>query len=55
MTEFLLLMDRAQLFRRFPQREKDKAYARFKKKLSEMDLPVSYEKAIQELCRRMQY
>jgi hypothetical protein len=55
MTEFLLLMDRAQRCRSLPQPEKDKAYAMFKRKLSEMTLPVSYEKAIQELCRRMQY
>lgn len=55
MTEFLLLMDRAQRCRSLQPHEKDKAYKRFKQQLSEMNLPVSYEKAIQELCRRLQY
>jgi hypothetical protein len=55
MTEFLALMSKAQRCRNLPPQQKDKAYHVFKRKLADMSLPVSYEKAIQELCRRMQY
>lgn len=53
--EFRQLMAQAQTYRHLSGRAKEEAYVRFKRRLSDMPLPVSYEKAIRELCQRLQY
>lgn len=53
--EFRQLLADAQTYRHLSGRAKEQAYVQLKRRLSNMALPVPYEKAIRELCQRLQY
>lgn len=52
---FQELLAQAQTYRHLSGRAKEQAYVQLKRRLSNMALPVPYEKAIRELCQRLQY
>jgi len=55
MTSYDELMALAKQYCDHTQYSKDLVYTILKRALTWIVLPVSYEKAIQELCRQMQY
>lgn len=54
-TAFEQLLAEAERSSQLSGRAKDAAYVRLKRRLADMALPVSYEKAIQQLCHHLQY
>lgn len=55
MTSYEQLMTLAEEYRNSSEHEKDLAYEIFKRTLAWIVRPVSYERAIRELCERMNY
>lgn len=55
-TPYARLLAEADRYRATQGRAKDQAYARLKRQLNDLpQLPVSYEQAVAELCRRLRY
>lgn len=55
MTEYDKVLDQAAQMCKVTPREKEQAYLRLRSRLADMTLPVSFEQAIREMCRRLEY
>lgn len=55
MIEYDKVLDQAAQKRWVSPHEKEQVYLHLRNKLADMTLPVSFEQAIREMCRRLEY